>query len=132
MGDKSQELCRDEHGSLVARCRSFTSGLRAHPVGPFGAGGRAVLWNVCFMAGSMLTAVTANGLWHGAPVVLNLAVLVASLAIVAALLTALHRHRVRLTWPETFRVAVWSIALFQCWEVLHIGLLYARLALGWW
>jgi len=37
----------DEHGSLVARCRSFTSGLRAHPGGQPVARGRVVVWATC-------------------------------------------------------------------------------------
>ena len=127
----------DEHGSLVARCRSLTSGLprrfRAHPVGHPVARDRVVVWATCATLGSVLAGIAALDLKHGEPAVAWTFVFLTSLAIVAALLAALRRHRIRLSRAEAIRVAVWSIALFQLWEVVVVGAVLARLAsLGVW
>lgn len=124
----------DEHGSPVARCRSFTSGLprrfRAHPVGHPIARDRIVVWSVCAMAGSGLVGASAHGLGHGYSGT-NAAVLFASLAIVVTLLTALRRHR--LSRAEGIRVAVWSIGLSIVWLAIVTGAIFVRLAqLGLW
>jgi len=92
----------DEHGSLVARCRSFTSGLpprfRAHPVGHPVARDRIVVWATSAMVGSWLIGIAAHGLRHGHAEP-NAAVLLVSVAIVAVLCTALSRQRKKASNP---------------------------------
>jgi hypothetical protein len=81
----------------------------------------------------VLAGIAALDLKHGEPAVAWTFVFLTSLAIVAALLAALRRHRIRLSRAEAIRVAVWSIALFQLWEVVVVGAVLARLAsLGVW
>jgi hypothetical protein len=83
------------------------------------------------MVGSVFAGIAAtDDLRHG-HVAANIVVLLASLAIVASLCTALRRHRIRLSRAEAIRAAAWTIGLFQLWEGAVVGAVFARLY-GWW